>query len=90
VISELEQKLPLDTLWLGYDGLDLPFADIVAVMRYQPAFDGRLTASFGSVPFGVEAVVVTASGAYLPARWRVEHLRRRWAFWRQLHGSVSH
>jgi hypothetical protein len=68
----------------------LPFAEIVAVMRYQAALDGRVKASFGSIPGGIEAVVVTASGAYFPARWRVEHLRRRWAFWRQLHGSVSH
>jgi hypothetical protein len=74
--------LPMDTLWLGYDGLDLPFCEIVAVLLYQPALDARIALTFGSVPGGVKAVVVTSGGAFLPARWRADQLRRRWADWR--------
>jgi hypothetical protein len=72
----------MDTLWLGYDGLVLPFRDVVAVLLYQPALDARIVTAFGRVPRGVQAVVVTAGGAYLPARWRADQLHRRWARWR--------
>ncbi|MEI7771182.1 MAG: hypothetical protein WCI67_14410 [Chloroflexales bacterium] len=75
----------MDTLWLGYDGLDLPFHDMVAVLRYQPALDARIALAFGSVPRGVQAVVVTSGGAFLPARWRADQLHRRWAQWRSAH-----
>ncbi len=37
----------METLWLGYDGLDLPFREIVAVLLYQPALDLRITLAFG-------------------------------------------
>lgn len=82
----------MDTLWLGYDGLDLPFNEIVAVLIYQPALDSRILQSYGSVPRGVRAVVVTVAGAYAPARWRADQLRERWATWRQAHGQpyVAH
>lgn len=73
----------MDTLWLGYDGLDLPFDQIAAVLFYQPALDGRIAHAVGHVPRGVEAVVVTAAGAYLPARLPAELLRHRWALWRE-------
>lgn len=72
----------METLWLGYDGLVLPFRDVVAVLLYQPALDARIVMAFGHVPRGVQAVVVTAEGAYLPARWQAEQLHRRWARWR--------
>ncbi|MBX0327594.1 hypothetical protein K2Z83_07880 [Oscillochloris sp. ZM17-4] len=72
----------MDTLWLGYDGLELPFREIAAVLLYQPILDARIALTFGSVPRGVQAVVVTAEGAFLPARWRADQLRRRWARWR--------
>lgn len=72
----------MNTLWLGYDGLNLPFYKIAAVLRYQPALDGRITRAYGSVPRGVLAVVVTADGAYLPARYPAHLLRHRWAAWR--------
>lgn len=72
----------MDRLWLGYDGLDLSFRDIVAVLLYQPALDVRIAQTYGAVPLGVQAVVVTADGEYLPARWTVVQLRRRWADWR--------
>lgn len=72
----------MQTLWLGYDGLDLPLSEIVAVLLYQPALDGRIAQTYGSVPRGVAAVVVTESGAYLPARYPAELLRRRWSTWR--------
>lgn len=76
----------METLWLGYDDLALPFAEITAVLLYQPVFDGRIVLAYGSVPRGVRAVVVTAGGAYLPARLSAEQLRQRWAEWRQLGG----
>lgn len=72
----------MNTLWLGYDGLDLPFGEIAAVLLYHPALDGRITHAYGSVPRGVRSVVVTAAGAYVPARLPAELLRRRWALWR--------
>lgn len=72
----------MDTLWLGYDGLDLPFREITAVLLYQPALDGRIEETYGRVPRGVAAVVVTEAGRYLPARYSAEILRRRWADWR--------
>ncbi|MBP1465428.1 hypothetical protein EYB53_006890 [Candidatus Chloroploca sp. M-50] len=72
----------METLWLGYNGLVLPFHEIVAVLHYQPALDGRIRQTYGQVPQGVMAVVVTHHGGYLPARWPAEQLRRRWATWR--------
>lgn len=72
----------MDTLWLGYDGLDLPFREIAAVLLYQPALDSRIELTYGRVPWGVLAVVVTEEGSYLPARYSAEALRRRWAEWR--------
>ena len=72
----------MDTLWLGYDGLNLPFREIAAVLLYQSALDSRITQTYGSVPRGVQAVVVTAGGAYLPARYSAVILRQRWAEWR--------
>lgn len=72
----------MDSLWLGYDALALPFGEIIAVLLYQPALDGLIVQTYGSVPRGVQAVVVTAAGAYLPAAMPAEQLRRRWAEWR--------
>jgi len=73
----------MDSLWLGYDGLTVPCADVVAVLVYSGALDGLLRRSFGRVPAGVRAVVLTAAGRYLPARVPPEQLRDRWAGWRQ-------
>lgn len=72
----------MDTLWLGYEGLNLPYREIAAVLLYRPALDGRIRHAYGRVPRGVRAVVVTAGGAYFPARLSAEQLRRRWAAWR--------
>lgn len=72
----------MNTLWLGYDALALPFGEIVAVLLYRPALDARIVQAYGSVPRGVQAVVVTTAGAYLPAAVPAEQLRRRWADWR--------
>lgn len=74
----------MQTLWLGYDGLDLAYGEIVAVLLYQPALDRQIIETYGLVPRGVQAVVVTGTGAYLPARWSAERLRRLWAEWRQM------
>jgi len=70
-------------LWLGYDDLALPFREIAALLRYQPALDARILHGYGSVPRGVQAVVVTVNGLYLPARVPLPQLRRRWALWRK-------
>lgn len=72
----------MDTLWLGYDDLALPFREVAAVLLYQPALDARILVTYGRVPRGVRSVVVTAGGVYLPARVSAEQLRRRWAAWR--------
>ena len=79
----------MDTLlWLGYDDLALPFREITALLNYQPALDARIIHGYGSVPRGVRAVVVTATGIYLPARLPLSQLRRRWALWR--HQTTAH
>ncbi|MGQ9928251.1 MAG: hypothetical protein ACUVS4_15435 [Chloroflexaceae bacterium] len=75
----------MDTLWLGYHGLDLPFDEIIAVFRYQPALDNQIARTYGHMPRGVRSVVVTATGAYVPACLPLEALRQRWAAWRR-HG----
>jgi hypothetical protein len=72
----------MDTIWLGYDGLDLPLGEISAVLRYQPVFDKRIEQAYGQVPPGVRAVIVTQAGAYVPARWEAQQIRQRWAAWR--------
>lgn len=72
----------MNTLWLGYDALALPFDQIIAVLLYRPALDGLIIRAYGSVPRGVQAVVVSADGAYLPSAMPPEQLRRRWAEWR--------
>ena len=60
----------METIWLGYDGLDLPFREIAAVLFYHPALDARIAQTYGRVPRGVAA------------RSPAELLRRRWADWR--------
>lgn len=72
----------MDILWLGYNGLTVLFADVVAVLHYQPALNGRITVAYGNVPSGVQTVVVTAQGDFFPSRWRVEQIRRSWSIWR--------
>lgn len=79
----------MDTLWLGYDGLTIPYREVSAVLFYQSALDMRVVQSYGSVPVGVCSVVVTAGGNYLPARWHAEHLREQWARWRMQQGGTS-
>ncbi|HWQ13072.1 MAG TPA: hypothetical protein VNL77_09740 [Roseiflexaceae bacterium] len=74
----------MDLLWLGYDGLAVPYADVVAVLLYQPALDARIVEAYGHVPDGVRAVVVTGGDRYWPARWEAAWLRRRMAEWRGL------
>jgi hypothetical protein len=78
----------VETLWLGYDGLELPFSDVVAVLLYHTALDGNIMRAYGTVPLGVRAVVVTTQGQYFPARWAAAQLRGRWARWRLRQGYV--
>jgi hypothetical protein len=87
-LSTQNSKL-LDLLWLGYDGLELPFSEIAAVLIYRPAFDDHIVRAYGSVPMGVRAVIVTAEGNYLPARWAAVQLRVRWARWRSRQGYTN-
>ncbi len=72
----------MDLLWLGYDGLDVQYADVAAVLFYRPDLDDRIASSYGSVPQHIRAVVVTQDGHYLPSRWRAEQIRMFWAHWR--------
>jgi hypothetical protein len=73
----------MDLLWLGYDGLSVRYADVVAVLFYRPSLDARIVRTYGRVPANVRAVVVMSDGAFWPSRWRVEELRQRWARWRR-------
>lgn len=72
----------MDVLWLGYDGLSVPYAEVVAIVFYRPALDARIARACGRVPDTIGAVVVTSNGAFLPARWRAELLRQWLARWR--------
>jgi hypothetical protein len=72
----------MDLLWLGYDGLIIRYADIVAVLFYRPTLDAHLLRDYGHIPATVRAVVVTRDGAFWPSSWRAEHLHRRWVRWR--------
>ena len=72
----------MDRLWLGYDGLSVRYADVMAVLFYRPSFDARIVSAYGHVPANVRAVVVTHDGTFWPSRWQVEQLRQRWAYWR--------
>jgi cytochrome c biogenesis factor len=71
----------MNLLWLGYDGLAVPYADVVAVLLYQPALDARIASTYGHVPPGIRAVVV-AGDHYWPSRWDAEWLRQRLTEWR--------
>lgn len=81
-------KYAVDTLWLGYNGLNIPYRSVVAVLLYRSVFDARIKRAYGVVPVGVRSVIVTTEGDYLPTRWRVEHLRQRWARWRMRQGGT--
>ena len=72
----------MDQLWLGYDGLVVPFAHVAAVLRYTPVLDNRIIQVYGRVPSNIRAVVILGDGAYLPSSWSVEQLRQRLARWR--------
>jgi hypothetical protein len=78
---ELDKKV-MDTLWLGYDGLTVPYGKVVAILVYMVTLDRLVERSYGSVPQGVQSVVLTNEGKYLPARWTPQQLRHRWANWR--------
>jgi hypothetical protein len=67
----------MNLLWLGYDGLAVPYNDVVAVLLYQPALDARIVHTYGHVPPGIRAVVVVTGDRYWPSRWEAEWLRRR-------------
>jgi hypothetical protein len=72
----------MEELWLGYDGLAVRFADIVAVVRYEPSLDARINSAYGSVPRSTRAVVIMSDGSHWPARWHMQQIRHRIANWR--------
>jgi hypothetical protein len=72
----------MNDLWLGYDNVSIPYAEIAAVLIYQPAYDRRILAAHGKVPANIRAVVVTTDGRYLPSSWRADQLRQRLIGWR--------
>lgn len=76
--NRLDPSQAADTLWLGYDGLNVELAAISALLAYQPAWDRRIAHSYGSVPAGIGAVVLLRDGRVLPARRSLEDLRARW------------
>lgn len=81
--GDSEQPAALHELWLGYDGLIVAFAEISAVLVYQPAWDRRIAAAFGGVPPDIRAVVLLQDGRVLPARRALADLQARWATWQQ-------
>ena len=79
----------MDFLWLGYDGVIIRYADIVAVLFYRPTLDAQLVRNYGHIPANIRAVVVTSDGAFWPSSWRADHLRRRWARWRERQSGTN-
>ncbi len=77
----------VETLWLGYNGLTVPYHSVVAVLFYRAVLDPRIERAYGMVPGGVRSVVVTSDGDYFPARWRGSHVRQRWVHWRMRQGG---
>lgn len=80
----------MELLWLGYDGLSLPYAHVSAVLFYRPALADRVRDSYGRVPANIRAVVVTQGGEYYPSSWTVQHLRSRLARWRNIQSPDLH
>ena len=76
-----------ERFWLGYDGLDVALDEIVAVLVYRRVYDAAIAQTWGSVPRGVQAVVVTVSGDHWPARWAVVMVHQRWVQWRNAQGG---
>lgn len=79
---DLKQPLAsVQDLWLGYDGLLVPFGVISALLVYQPAWDRRIEQTYGHVPQDVRAVVLLADGRMLPSRRALADLHARWSAW---------
>lgn len=74
-------------LWLGYAGLNVDCALIMAIVRYQAAWDRRIIQTHGLLPPGVQCVVLLEDGTALPARRPLDHLRRQWLRWQAEHAS---
>jgi hypothetical protein len=72
----------MDVLWLGYDGLSVPYGDVVAVLLYRPSLDAQIMRAYGRVPANVRAVVKTSDGTFWPSSWSPAQIRRRWSSWR--------
>ncbi len=74
-------------IWLGYSGLSVDAGSISAIIQYQPAWDRRIVQSHGTVPAGVECVVVLENGDVLPASRPIDDLRSQWNTWQAEQGS---
>lgn len=72
----------MNQIWLGYDGLSLPYDQVAVVLIYQPALRGHVLQSYGRIPANIQAIVVTDRGEYLPSSWTAQQLRQRLARWR--------
>jgi hypothetical protein len=72
-----------DEVWLGYDGGVIRFAEISALLLYQPVWDRRLRQHWGAVPAGVQTVVLLTDGRVLPARFALADLHARWVAWQR-------
>ncbi len=79
--AEDDDTYTLQELWLGYDGLVVPFSMISALLVYQPVWDRRIVHDYGRVPNDVQSVVLLHDGRVLPARRMLTDLRARWSAW---------
>lgn len=78
-----DEPVGVDELWLGYNGAVAPFGQISAMLLYQPIWDRRLVQTGGSVPSGVQTVVLLTDGRVLPARFALADLHARWVAWQR-------
>ena len=76
-----ETVTPPQELWLGYDGLVVPFALISALLVYQPAWERRITHDYGWAPADARAVVLLTDGRVLPSRRALAEIHARWTDW---------
>ncbi len=76
-----------DEMWLGYAELNVELSHVMAVVRYQNAWDRRIVQSHGALPPGVRCVVLLEDGRVFPARRALDDLHRQWTAWQAAHAS---
>ena len=82
-------EAPPQELWLGYDGLLVPFRLISALLVYQPVWDRRIAHNYGRVPVDTQAVVLLRDGRVLPSRRTLADLRERWNAWQSAYPTQN-